>query len=104
VLSPGGRLVSLEFGKPRSRILSALYFTYLRAALPLFGLLFFADPHTYGYIFATVTRFPGQRDLAERMRGAGFEPVEVHDLMGGIMGICVARKPRSAAAPAGARS
>ena len=92
VLGPGGRLASLEFGRPRSRILGALYFAYLRLALPLFGLLFFGDSHTYSYIFASVTRFPGQQDLAAQMRGAGFDPVEVHDLMGGAMGICVARK------------
>jgi demethylmenaquinone methyltransferase/2-methoxy-6-polyprenyl-1,4-benzoquinol methylase len=101
VLSPGGRLVSLEFGKPSNPVLGALYSAYLRMALPLFGLLFFGDPHTYGYIFATVTRFPGQRELAERMRAAGFDPVEVRDLLGGAMGICVARKGGAAAAPGG---
>jgi len=92
VLGPGGRLVSLEFGRPSNRILSALYFAYLKAILPLFGFLFFGDSHTYSYIFASVTRFPGQQDLAGRMREAGFDPVEVHDLMGGAMGVCVARK------------
>ncbi|HMC83683.1 MAG TPA: bifunctional demethylmenaquinone methyltransferase/2-methoxy-6-polyprenyl-1,4-benzoquinol methylase UbiE [Candidatus Polarisedimenticolia bacterium] len=104
VLAPGGRLVSLEFGRPRNRLLGALYFAYLRAALPLFGLLFFRDPQTYGYIYATVSRFPGQRELAERMRAAGFAPVEVHDLMGGIMGICVATKPGDADLPGRAGS
>jgi len=92
VLRPGGRLVSLEFGRPDHPLLRGAYFAYLRLALPIFGVLFFGDPHTYGYIFTTVTRFPGQRDLASRMTAAGFDPVEVHDLMGGIMGICVARK------------
>jgi len=93
VLAPGGRLASLEFGRPRHPILSALYFGYLRAALPLFGLLFFGDPHTYAYIFATVSRFPAQRELAGRMREAGFDEVEVDEVMGGVMGICVAKKP-----------
>ncbi len=102
VLGPGGRLVSLEFGKPRNPIFRAFYFAYLRAALPLFGLLVFGDPHTYGYIFATVSRFPGQRDLADRMRAAGFDRVEVHDLMGGAMGVCVARRGSGAAGRPGA--
>ena len=93
VLRPGGRLSSLEFGRPSNPVLNALYFAYLMVALPAFGLLFFGDPQTYGYIFASVSRFPGQRELAERMRGAGFPSVEVFDLMGGAMGICVARKP-----------
>ena len=98
VLRPGGRLVSLEFGRPRNPILRWIYLGYLRLALPLFGFLFFADAQTYGYIFATVSQFPGQQELAERMRAAGFASVRVQDLMGGVMGICVAEK--SAAAPA----
>jgi demethylmenaquinone methyltransferase / 2-methoxy-6-polyprenyl-1,4-benzoquinol methylase len=95
VLRPGGRLVSLEFGRPHHPLLRSAYFAYLRLALPVFGLVFFGDPHTYGYIFATVTRFPGQRDLATRMTAAGFDPVGVHELMGGVMGICVARRGES---------
>ncbi|MCI0568056.1 MAG: bifunctional demethylmenaquinone methyltransferase/2-methoxy-6-polyprenyl-1,4-benzoquinol methylase UbiE [Acidobacteria bacterium] len=101
VLRPGGRLASLEFGRPANLLLSTLYFAYLRAALPIFGWIFFGDPHTYGYIFATVSRFPGQRELAARMKDAGFDAVEVHDSMGGAMGICLARK---ASKPAGKSS
>lgn len=92
VLRPGGRLVSLEFGRPLHSLLNVAYSAYLRLALPLFGALFFGDPHTYGYIFTSVSRFPGQHELAGQMRVAGFRPVEVHELMGGVMGICVARK------------
>jgi len=92
VLRPGGRLASLEFGRPNNPLLSKLYFAYLRAALPVFGWIFFRDPHTYGYIFATVSRFPGQRELASRMKDSGFASVEVHDSLGGAMGICVAHK------------
>lgn len=97
VLRSEGRLASLEFGRPSNPLLAALYFAYLRLALPLFGRLFFGDSHTYGYIFASVSRFPGQRELAEKMRAAGFEKVEVHDLLGGTMGICIARKGGPAA-------
>jgi len=101
VLRPGGRLATLEFGHPPHPLLSAVYFGYLRLALPMFGLLFFRDPHAYGYIFASVSHFPGQRELARRMGDAGFENVEVQDLMAGAMGICVARKSRGLAREAG---
>ena len=96
VLRPGGRLASLEFGRPRQRVLAWIYFTYLRVMLPLFGLLYFGDPQTYGYIFASVSRFPDQRELAERMRAAGFAKVRVEDVMAGAMGICVAEKAGTA--------
>ena len=100
VLKPGGKLASLEFGRPRQPIMSWLYFAYLKAMLPLFGLLYFGDPQTYGYIFASVSRFPDQRELAERMRAAGFASVRVEDVMAGAMGICVAEKAPVVADPA----
>ncbi len=92
VLRTGGKLASLEFGRPRHPLLSWIYFTYLRAMLPLFGLVYFGDPHTYGYIFTSVSRFPDQRELAQRMRAAGFTRVKVEDVMAGTMGICIAEK------------
>jgi demethylmenaquinone methyltransferase/2-methoxy-6-polyprenyl-1,4-benzoquinol methylase len=96
VLRPGGRLATLEFGRPRTGLLHALYFAYLKTALPLYGWIYFRDPQTYGYIFASVSRFPEQHELAERMRRAGFSRIEVWDLMLGSMGICVAHKSKSA--------
>lgn len=104
VLAPGGRLACLEFGRPAGLPLRVLYFSYLRAALPLYGLLFFGDADTYGYIFTTVSRFPGPRELAGRMLSAGFAETEVHEPMGGVMGICLARKgnARPGDAPGGA--
>ncbi|HEU5179209.1 MAG TPA: bifunctional demethylmenaquinone methyltransferase/2-methoxy-6-polyprenyl-1,4-benzoquinol methylase UbiE [Candidatus Polarisedimenticolia bacterium] len=92
VLRPSGRLASLEFGRPRHPVLSWIYFAYLRMMLPLFGLIYFRDPQTYGYIFMSVSKFPDQRELAQRMRAAGFTRVEVHDVMAGAMGICIAEK------------
>jgi demethylmenaquinone methyltransferase/2-methoxy-6-polyprenyl-1,4-benzoquinol methylase len=99
VLKPGGRLASLEFGRPRQKVMSWLYFAYLKAMLPLFGILYFGDPQTYGYIFASVSRFPDQRELAERMRAAGFARVRVEDVMAGAMGICVAEKVLAVSEP-----
>lgn len=92
VLRAGGRLASLEFGRPRQPLLSWIYFAYLRVMLPLFGLIYFRDPQTYGYIFTSVSRFPDQRELAQRMRAAGFARVDVEDVMAGAMGICIAEK------------
>ena len=40
VLRTAGRLLVLDFGKPANPLWRALYFAYLRAAVPLFGRLF----------------------------------------------------------------
>jgi demethylmenaquinone methyltransferase/2-methoxy-6-polyprenyl-1,4-benzoquinol methylase len=96
VLRPGGRLASLEFGRPHAAIHRGLYYAYLKLALPLYGWIYFRDPQAYGYIFTSVSRFPGQHELAERMRRAGFSRIEVQDLMLGSMGICIAHRGATA--------
>src|SRR5208283_2577084 len=47
VLKPGGKFLSLDFGKPESRVFRALYFGYLRVVLPILGRMFCGDPDTY---------------------------------------------------------
>lgn len=89
VLRPGGRFLILEFGKPRNPVVSSLYFTYLRAAVPLFGRLFFGDPDTHGYIYDSLLRFPSQDETARRLVSNGFTRSRVENPLFGIMGIIV---------------
>jgi demethylmenaquinone methyltransferase/2-methoxy-6-polyprenyl-1,4-benzoquinol methylase len=90
VLRPGGRLIVLEFGKPRNRLASWLYFAYLKAVVPVFGKVFFGDPATYGYIHDSLVRFPSQDELAEMLRRAGFGRVQVLNPILGMMGTHIA--------------
>ena len=90
VLCPGGRFVSLEFGKPPNSAVAGVYFGYLRAVVPLFGRLFFGDPDTHGYILDSLRRYPSQEDVADLLRTAGFSHVRFENPLLGIMGIHVA--------------
>jgi len=90
VLRPGGRFVSLEFGKPPNGAVSRIYFTYLRMVVPLFGRLFFGDPDTHGYILDSLRRYPSQEEVAVLLREAGFSRVRIENPLLGIMGIHVA--------------
>lgn len=87
VLRPGGRLVILDFGKPASRLVRALYAGYLRMALPLMGRLFHRDAQTYLYIIESLRTFPAQRGIEVMMRSAGMANVRVFEPMLGTMGI-----------------
>lgn len=87
VLRPGGRLVILDFGKPASRLVRALYAGYLRTALPLMGWLFHRDAQTYLYIIESLRTFPAQRGIEVMMRSAGMANVRVFEPMLGTMGI-----------------
>jgi demethylmenaquinone methyltransferase/2-methoxy-6-polyprenyl-1,4-benzoquinol methylase len=93
VTKPGGRFVSLEFGKPPNPAWRGIYFTYLKFALPVFGKLFVGNSAAYAYILESLTHYPAQQVIAEKMTGLGWQKIRVLNLMGGIMSIHYAEKP-----------
>jgi demethylmenaquinone methyltransferase/2-methoxy-6-polyprenyl-1,4-benzoquinol methylase len=93
VLAPGGRLCSLDFDKPESTTVRAVYLTYLTMVGSTLGIVLHGDPDTYRYIPASIRRYPGARGVAALMRDAGFSNVEVVSVLGGFMAIHVATKP-----------
>ncbi len=96
VLSPGGRIAVLDFGKPQNPVASALYLSYLRTVMPAIGWIFHGDPETYRYIPDSLERYPGQRGVDKLLREAGFENPRFHDRLLGAMGINLAERPRRA--------
>lgn len=93
VLKPGGRLLILDFGKPRNPIWRAVYFGYLRVVVPILGLIFCGDPAAYSYILESLRNYPAQDGVSAMLREFGCEPVEVYNFLGGIMSIHRAAKP-----------
>ena len=89
VLRSGGRFLILEFGKPPNPVIARLYFAYLRAAVPVFGRIFFGDPDTHGYIYDSLLRFPSQQGMADRLSASGFTRVRVENPLMGIMGLVI---------------
>lgn len=100
VIAPGGRLLSLDFNRPASRVVRAAYLTYLTVVGSTLGLLLHGDPDTYRYIPESIRLYPGAAGVAGMMRAAGFTAVEVIPLLGGLMAIHVAKKPTAAASSA----
>ena len=87
VAKPGGRLLVLDFGKPRHRFLRASYFAYLRCWVPLFGRMLCGDAATYAYILESLRHYPAQEGVEAVMRQLRCEPVRVFNLLGGMMSI-----------------
>ncbi|WP_139373882.1 bifunctional demethylmenaquinone methyltransferase/2-methoxy-6-polyprenyl-1,4-benzoquinol methylase UbiE [Enhydrobacter aerosaccus] len=87
VLKPGGRYFCLEFSKVTSAPIGRIYDTYSERALPFFGRLVARDAESYRYLHESIRRFPPQRELAERMRAAGFERVSWRNMTFGVVAL-----------------
>jgi demethylmenaquinone methyltransferase/2-methoxy-6-polyprenyl-1,4-benzoquinol methylase len=84
VLRPGGRLVVLECGLPRNRVLGALFRGYFTRVLPRLGGWISGDRSAYEYLPATVLAWPGPVELAAEIDAAGFRGACFEALSGGV--------------------
>ena len=92
VSKAGGRLLVLEFGKPKNALWRAAYFAYLRLVVPLFGKIFCGDSQTYSYILESLQHFPAQTGIAAALQELGCAKVRTCNLLGGVMSINYAQK------------
>jgi demethylmenaquinone methyltransferase / 2-methoxy-6-polyprenyl-1,4-benzoquinol methylase len=94
VARPGARLVVLDFGKPPNAAWRAIYFCYLKLAVPLLGLVFCGNVAAYAYILESLKHYPAQLGVAARMRELGLVNVCIVNLLGGAMSINYGEKPK----------
>lgn len=93
VLKPGGRLLILEFSKPKNEILSKVYDTYSFSVLPKLGKLFANDADSYQYLAESIRMHPDQRTLLDMLDSAGFASTDFHNMTGGIVALHRGVKP-----------
>ncbi len=87
VLRPHGMLAVLEFSEPPGAVFGALYRFYFRRILPAIGGLVSGSRQAYGYLPASVARFPSPENLAAQLREAGFARVRFERWTGGIVAL-----------------
>ncbi len=87
VLSPGARLVILDFTMPRLRPLRWLYRLYFRRILPVVGRLVSGHATAYSYLPESVQAFPAPADLERKLAAAGFTDCGHVLLTGGIAAV-----------------
>jgi demethylmenaquinone methyltransferase/2-methoxy-6-polyprenyl-1,4-benzoquinol methylase len=89
VLSPGGRLVSLDFNRPQNAVVRSAYLVYLTLVGSALGYALHGDPNTYRYIPESIRNYPGAHGVARLLEQHGFADVRVVNVLGGLMAIHV---------------
>jgi demethylmenaquinone methyltransferase/2-methoxy-6-polyprenyl-1,4-benzoquinol methylase len=87
VLKPGGRLLVLEFSKPRNALLSKAYDAYSFTMIPLMGRLVTGDRDSYQYLAESIRVHPDQETLKQMMEDAGFDRCDYHNMTGGVVAV-----------------
>jgi len=85
-LKPGGRLVILEFSKPRL-FLQEMYDFYSFNILPWLGKIVLQDSVSYQYLAESIRMHPNQDNLIKLMQEAEFEQCSYQNLTQGIVAI-----------------
>jgi demethylmenaquinone methyltransferase / 2-methoxy-6-polyprenyl-1,4-benzoquinol methylase len=86
VLKPGGKLLVLEFSRV-AKPLEKAYDWYSFNVLPKLGQLVAGDAPSYRYLAESIRMHPGQEELRQLMKSAGFGHVDVHNLSAGVVAL-----------------
>jgi len=93
LLKPGGRFLSLDFGKPEGRLYRRGYLAYLSATGSALGWLLHRDPDVYRYIAESIKHYPGQNGVRKMMEEAGFVDCGFVTFLGGAIAINWGSRP-----------
>ncbi len=92
VLKTGGKVVILEFSKPKIFPMKQLYQFYFKHVLPRVGRLVSKDASAYTYLPESVQAFPDGQDFLTKLEGAGFKDTVCKPLTFGISSIYTGTK------------
>jgi demethylmenaquinone methyltransferase/2-methoxy-6-polyprenyl-1,4-benzoquinol methylase len=85
VLKPGGKLVILEFSRPKQVGFKSLYNLYMNIVAPSVGKMFSKNKGAYAYLNESVQAFPERENLVTIMKQVGYQQTYFKPLS---LGIC----------------
>ena len=93
VLKPGGRLMVLEFSKPRRRAIRSLYNLYMGIVAPQVARWFRQNKDAYKYLCESANAFPDRQSFTDILKKVGYTETGFQPLTLGICCIYSGRKP-----------
>ena len=94
VLSPGAKVVVLEFSRPESRVVRLGHGAWIRLAVPGLARLAASGGDPYDYLRDSILSFPDATVLARTLGAAGFRGVSYRHLALGTVAIHSGRRGR----------
>jgi demethylmenaquinone methyltransferase / 2-methoxy-6-polyprenyl-1,4-benzoquinol methylase len=92
VLKPGGKLVILEFSRPKSKVPLAFYNLYMKTIAPNAGKIFSKNRCAYQYLDESIKKFPEGKNFTFILDKLGFKQTYFKPLSLGICSIYCGEK------------
>ena len=84
VLKPGGKIVILEFSRPKQKIFKGLCNFYMKVVAPGAGSIIAGNKDAYAYLNNSVQAFPEREQFTALMKQAGYSNIYYKPLSFGI--------------------
>ena len=92
VLKPGGKLVILEFSKPKMPVVKSMYNVYMKIICPGVGKLFSKNRYAYEYLDKSIKNFPEGKNFTYILDNLGYKDTYCKPLSLGICSIYCGKK------------
>lgn len=92
VLKPGGKLLILEFSRPKNKFFKPIYNFYLNRVLPRIAGLVSGDKEAYEYLASSIAKFYEPEELITMLSRAGFSRHYYRPLTMGIVTLYIGVK------------
>lgn len=92
VLKPGGKLVVLEFSKPKAPVVKQFYNVYMKVVAPTMGKLFSKNRNAYKYLDESIKKFPEGRNFTQILDNLGYRNTYCKPQSAGICSIYCGEK------------
>lgn len=92
VLKPGGKLVVLEFSKPKAPVIKQLYNVYMKMVAPAVGKLFSKNRNAYKYLDESIKKFPEGKNFTQILDSLGYRNTYCKPQSAGICSIYCGEK------------
>jgi len=92
ILKPGGIFYCLEFSTPTSSVINKIYSKYKNKIVPFIGEKVANNKNAYKYLEESISQFPNQNILLDKINNVGFEKTSYINLFDGIVSIHIGFK------------